>query len=159
MLNNKEEFFLTTGEIGDRIKELRKEKGMTQKELANAMGVTASMIGQYETGIRIPKYETLERVAKALSISVETLMGKGIEVDLGLLAIDLIRKYGLSVETAEKIVSDCVDTLDLSFKSGDWAKFSSLFCQLNAAGKETAYERVRELTEIPRYRKQPSQEE
>ena len=48
---------MTTGEIGDRIKELRKEKGMTQKELANAMGVTASMIGQYETGIRIPKYE------------------------------------------------------------------------------------------------------
>ena len=62
--------------VGDRIKELRRDNGLTQKELANAMGVTASMIGQYETGIRTPKYETLERIAKALSVSVPMLMGE-----------------------------------------------------------------------------------
>ena len=150
---------MLTGAIGDRIKELRKESGMTQKELANAMGVTASMIGQYETGIRTPKYETLERIARSLSVSTEALMGKGIEVDLGLLALHVARDYGIPGETAEKIVNYCVDTLDLAFKSGDLAKFSPLLRNLNAVGRKTAYERVQELTEIPRYQKQTTQDD
>ena len=150
---------MTTGEIGDRIKELRREKGLTQRELADAMGVTASMIGQYETGIRIPKYETLERIAKALSVTIEALMVESTEVDIGLIVIHLMRDYGLSQETAENIVDDCIETLNLAFKNGDLVKFSSLLCHLNTEGKKTAYERVRELTEIPRYQKQPVQEE
>ena len=93
--------------VGDRIKELRRDNGLTQKELANAMGVTASMIGQYETGIRTPKYETLERIAKALSVSVPMLMGEDTTVDICLIAINLSEKYGLSTGDA-RILSTTV---------------------------------------------------
>ena len=41
--------------IGDKIKEIRKDKGLTQKELGELLGVTASMIGQWESGIRFPR--------------------------------------------------------------------------------------------------------
>ena len=145
--------------VGDRIKELRRDNGLTQKELANAMGVTASMIGQYETGIRTPNYEPLERLAKALSVSVPMLMGEDTTVDICLIAINLSEKYGLSTGDAENIVNDCIHSLKPLFRGEDGARFNALLSYLNAEGRKVAYERVRELTEIPRYQKQPVQEE
>ena len=56
--------------IGERLRALRKEAGLTQKELGERLGVSASMIGQYETNLRKPKYETLERIASVLDVSI-----------------------------------------------------------------------------------------
>lgn len=62
---------MTTGE---RIKAKRKEKGLSQKELGKLLGVSGSMIGQYENNIRNPKNETLCRIAQALDVSLDDLM-------------------------------------------------------------------------------------
>lgn len=56
--------------IGRRIKDFRKRSGLTQKQLGEKIGVSGAMIGQYETGIRNPKKETLGRIADALQIPV-----------------------------------------------------------------------------------------
>ena len=60
--------------IGDLIRAARKSRGLTQNELAHAMGITGSAIGQYECGVRIPKYETVERISSALSVPTSSLM-------------------------------------------------------------------------------------
>lgn len=60
--------------IGEKIKAIRKEKGIAQKELAEMMGVSAAMIAQYEAGKRAPKYETLNRFSSALGVSVLSLV-------------------------------------------------------------------------------------
>lgn len=52
--------------IGENIKKARKAAGLTQKELAKKIGVTAQMISLYETDARRPKYETLARIASAI---------------------------------------------------------------------------------------------
>lgn len=46
-----------------KLKELRKEKGLTQKELGAAIGISEVMIGQYERGVRTPKIEMREKIA------------------------------------------------------------------------------------------------
>ncbi|BAK99187.1 putative Xre family DNA-binding protein [Oscillibacter valericigenes Sjm18-20] len=56
--------------IGDKIQILRKAKGLTQKDLGQMLGVSASMIGQYETNVRKPKLETLKKFADVLNISL-----------------------------------------------------------------------------------------
>lgn len=58
---------MTTGE---KIKEARKKAGLSQKELGDKLGVSQAMIGQYETGKRKPKLETLDKIAEALSVDV-----------------------------------------------------------------------------------------
>ena len=58
---------MTTGE---RIKEARKYRKMTQKQLAEAAGVATGTIQQYELGKREPRYEILIRICKALNISI-----------------------------------------------------------------------------------------
>lgn len=59
--------------IGQRIKEIRKQRGLTQQEVGKRIGVTASFIGQYENGARFPKFETLKKIAAALNVDVYTL--------------------------------------------------------------------------------------
>ena len=54
--------------LGERIKETRKKYGLSQKELGKLIGVSGSMIGQYETEQRKPKIETIMRIATALDI-------------------------------------------------------------------------------------------
>lgn len=60
--------------IGEKLRDIRKEKGFTQKELGNMLGITPQMIAQYESGKRKPKLETLQRIAEALGISWEIFM-------------------------------------------------------------------------------------
>lgn len=60
---------------GERIKQARLQRGLTQKGLANKLGVSESFISQYERDIRNPKHGTLQRIATALDTTVDALRG------------------------------------------------------------------------------------
>lgn len=83
--------------IGERIKIARTNAGMTQADLARIMGVPYQTIGHWEKNASSPKYSSLEKVAKALNISVETLI-------LGNTDSDKNSKDDAMVSAIEKIV-------------------------------------------------------
>lgn len=55
--------------IGESIKRVRIQKGMTQKQLGELLGVSLQTVSAYESGRRRPKMETLGRFADALGVS------------------------------------------------------------------------------------------
>ena len=57
------------------LRQLRKAKGLTQKQLADQVGVTESSINQYENGKKKPKYETLLLLGEALDCAVSDIIG------------------------------------------------------------------------------------
>lgn len=59
-----------------RIRELRKAKKVTMKELGNMIGVAESTMSLYETGKRKPDPETLSRLADYFNVSVDYLLGR-----------------------------------------------------------------------------------
>ncbi len=61
--------------IGERLKCLRKERGMSQKTLGELLGVSQQMITQYETGKRTPKIETVRNIAEVLETTPDYLIG------------------------------------------------------------------------------------
>ncbi len=61
--------------LPQRIRELREEKGLKQKELAKAIGVAAPRISEWETGKGRPVYEDLIALAKYFDVSVDYLLG------------------------------------------------------------------------------------
>lgn len=63
--------------IGERIKEARKYRNMTQKQLADAAEIATGTIQQYELGKREPRYEILIKISRALKISVAALCDPG----------------------------------------------------------------------------------
>ena len=58
-----------------RLKKLRKEKGITQTEFADAVDVTKSTVSIWERGIRKPDFQTMERVAGFFDTSLAYLIG------------------------------------------------------------------------------------
>lgn len=60
--------------LGARIKALRHERGLLQKQLAEKAGLTASMVSQIESGRLTPTLPTLRKVAAALGVSVAELL-------------------------------------------------------------------------------------
>lgn len=59
-----------------KIKQLRKEKGVTQKELAEGAGIGLSTVKQYETGKRIPDQFNLKRIADYFGILEGWIVGE-----------------------------------------------------------------------------------
>ena len=59
--------------IGANIKGFRKEKGLSQRELANKVDLSQSSIAQYERGDLFPSLESIYKISFALEISVSDL--------------------------------------------------------------------------------------
>jgi DNA-binding XRE family transcriptional regulator len=64
----------TTHDVGARIRKLRQAKGVTQTELADAVGMMRSNISRIEAAKHRPTLETMEKIAKALKVSVAELL-------------------------------------------------------------------------------------
>jgi transcriptional regulator with XRE-family HTH domain len=60
----------------NKIREYRKKKGITMKELGKAVGVSESTISLYETGKHEPDLLTIGRIADFLGVTVDDLLGR-----------------------------------------------------------------------------------
>lgn len=70
-------------EFGNRLRQLRKERKLTQQQLAELIGVKNSVISFYEVGERVPSPEVLRKLALALHVTADYLLGieRGATID------------------------------------------------------------------------------
>lgn len=59
-----------------RLRKLREEHGMLQRELAEKLNLSRVAITQYENGKRFPELETLQKIADLFGVSVDYLLGR-----------------------------------------------------------------------------------
>lgn len=59
--------------IGKNIKRIRSQRGLTQKELIQLIGIAESAVRGYVLGIRVPKIDKLQKICYALGVNVEVL--------------------------------------------------------------------------------------
>lgn len=62
--------------IGERIRELRKARSMTQKQLAEILNSAKSTISQYENNINEPDLKTVMKIANCFDVTVDSLLGR-----------------------------------------------------------------------------------
>lgn len=62
-------------EFGRRVVALRRARGMTQTDLARAIGSTQQMVSYYETAATYPPAEVIIKLAKTLRVSADHLLG------------------------------------------------------------------------------------
>lgn len=60
--------------VGEKIVKIRKEKGLSQIELAKKCNILYQTLGKYERGLLNPKLETIKKIAKALEIPYTQLI-------------------------------------------------------------------------------------
>ena len=151
--------------MGERIKEARKGKGLTQKELAQLIGSVTGTVQQYELDKRRPRPEQLQRLATVLGVSVEHLQGfeKRRVILPGRLTIVEINdpnreNYIFKIESADdeayKMGLDIIEQAGIPIEHFTVkGRILAALEKLNDKGQAVAVERVEELTKIPDYQK------
>lgn len=106
-----------------RLKELRKLKGLSQKELADYLGFSQNTISQWESGKREMDASIVTSLADFFGVSADCILGRK--------------------STTKDVPTIKINALDL--------KMLNKFYRLNDLGKQEAIKRVSELSELPIY--------
>lgn len=85
--------------LADKLKNLRKNKKITQTELGKAIGMSSSVITHYELGDRVPSYEVLIKLAYFYGVTTDYLLGVD---DRKILSIDVA---GFSEEQIQSLLN------------------------------------------------------
>ena len=100
--------------FNERLKELREKNNLTQEQLAKISGVSSRMIQRYEYGTSRPRLDAAEKIAKALNVSTDELLGNA-----DMLVAQANEKYGARGAKQAKQLTDEVTGL---FAGGDMAE-------------------------------------
>ena len=86
-----------------RLKKIREEKKLSQADLAKKADFQVAAISHFETGQRKPSFDNLKRLATALNMSIDYLLGRDIK-DAGDIAEKLFRNFEkLSADDQQRI--------------------------------------------------------
>lgn len=136
---NKERKVFHGMSMGDRIKFLREQQGMTQEELGEKIGVQKSAIRKYEKGeVENIKRSSIKIMADLFGVSPCYLMG--FDEDEG-----EVKQLAEEVKFIEKIQTQY---------GKEAVQLLSAFVQLNGTGKEKALSNIQDLLDVPKYRKE-----
>ena len=94
---------------GIKIKEIRQQRGLTQKQLGDICGIADANIRKYENGKQNPKIETLQKIANALGVPVTELLNYNYDTIDG----EKVRVYDLTDMESKQ----AVDTIKYIQKS------------------------------------------
>lgn len=131
--------------MGERIRLLRKQKGITQIQLSEKAGIGVASLIRYEKGERTPNLEILRKLADALEVPIAYLISGS------LAPVTITEDNNGIIEFVPGVPDDVAQLVGLS--SDNKAQLLEAFDRLNEEGQNKAVERVEELTEIPKYKK------
>ena len=161
--------------LGENIRHVRKIKGLTQEELAKKAGMSTMSIRRYENGERIIKLDALKRIATALNIPYWDLIPDPIpdpkpgEEDGYNIWQEFLQDY---LDSENQMAQDILNYLKNRYPSdvkfyealkksrgielldAKGKRLVNVYTHLNDEGQQKAIERVEELAEVPRYRRQ-----
>ena len=169
--------------IGENIKKIRVDAGLTQKELGERLGITSQSIAQWETGRREPKYQSMVKIADALNVPVSSLYGISEDnqykqdaikqaldlyvqddgrIDTKAFSENLDYEYGVMSDADIAYVNGeieklCLKTFDIWSEDELRTLMNGYFSGLNRFGQIEAIRRVQELICMKKYRLEDNQ--
>ena len=111
--------------IGSRLKDLRMENNITQKELADYLGVTPKAVSFYELDQRVPPPEIIKKIANKFNVSIDYLFGYSMPGDTVLTAQLSSAEIGSRIQ--ERLTQKGISPAEMDdltgFKKGTTAKW------------------------------------
>ena len=111
--------------IADRIKQLRKKKGVSQSQLAEAIGVKNNTVSTWERGTRKPDFDALQLLSNYFEVSFEYLLGTSDQE-----------------ETRFKPSQEDLDFYALSAKADEIKESTELLCRLSDKSRKIVEELI-----------------
>lgn len=104
--------------LAKRLKELRISKNMSQAILGEKFGVTQSAIGMWETGIRNPDIEMLNKISKYFNVSIDSLISEKYNENLEKTKGNLKEKLNLldaKINAEDKVIYQVMDLINIKY--------------------------------------------
>lgn len=132
--------------VGERIRTLRKERNITQEQLAQKIGVKRAVISKYENDCVSINITNLEKISSVLGVTPSFLIGYDEK---------MLKPEIFSNDELFEIKNSVWDLYKQNekYKDSPEYKINYFFSQLNELGKDKAVERIEELTKIKDYTK------
>lgn len=125
--------------IGEKIREIRKNSNLTQKDLAKLSGIAEITIRKYENNERNPKKEQIEKIAKALKVTPFEIMGYD---------------YWDKSKDMKKVLNEVKLLSNIKKEYGDnFVILIETYGLLNEVGRQKALEYISDLSEQNKYQK------
>lgn len=94
-----------------RLRAARERRGLSQGELAERAGWQASAVSHFETGTRKPSFDNLKRLADALDVTTDYLLGR-VDDPAGLAGADRLHRDLARLQGADRdIAEELIETL------------------------------------------------
>lgn len=103
--------------IGTIISQLRDKKGFSQSDLAEKSQVSRVMIGKYERGEAVPSIDAAKKIADALEVSLDYLVGGTSQTSFDKRTLERIIELELLEENKKQTLYDLIDTYIRDFKT------------------------------------------
>lgn len=106
-------------ETGQIIKELRKEKKLTQTDLAKGVHVTQQTVTAWESGRAVPNANTLDALANFLNVSADYLLGRtqNRKSDDGLTENQKLIAYSIDPSVSDEERRDIIEMVKIAMKN------------------------------------------
>ena len=134
-------------EIGSNIRSIRKQKGLTQKQLGEILGVSQAAVGQFENNKSVPQVKTLEKIANALGVPTSQLLGEDYMIDDGFMFIFDDENDVKETKVGKFVVPSKRKTL------------LDTFSLLNTDGQDKVIQYTKDISENPKYKKDPDNQD
>ena len=141
-------------ELGDRIRELRKQSKMTQAELAEKVGVSLMTIRRYESGERVPSIALVEDLARVLGSWPIPVLETKEDVDRFIESHIDAYSYLRLLEPPKNFedIFDQEEVPIIKYKLvNEEAYLLHYFLELNADGRREVLRRIREMKKLDEY--------
>ena len=103
-------------EFGEKLAQIRKDKKMSQQELAKKAGIHANVLGRYERGEARPFIEVGVKLAQALEVSTDYLLGNS-NLDIDMNTLKKIEEIAKLPEENRQQLLQMIDYFILGFKA------------------------------------------
>jgi transcriptional regulator with XRE-family HTH domain len=115
--NNKDFYLFLDMNIGSIISQLRDKNSFSQSDLAEKSNVSRVMIGKYERGEAIPSIDAAKKIADALGVSLDFLVGESNNASFDKRTLQRIKDLELLEESKKDTLFDLIDTYIRDFKT------------------------------------------
>ena len=103
--------------ISNIISQLRDKNGLSQSDLADKSQVSRVMIGKYERGEAIPSIDAAKKIADALGVSLDYLVGETSQTSFDKRTLERIQELELLEESKKQTLYDLIDTYIRDYKT------------------------------------------
>lgn len=103
--------------IGTKISALRKEKGLSQGDLAQKLGASREIIGKYERNENLPSIEMVAKMAQVFDVTVDFLIGSGENASYDKETVERINDIQKMDNNTKSVLFNVIDTYIQNFKT------------------------------------------